>query len=96
MRACAVKAVASFQISMTIQATNLVGHKQNKGQLHKLDNETGATLILYIVTKHKFGIIAIFIFFETIYFIKYSEIKDKRRSGACESNVWASECVTKY
>ena len=49
MRACAVKAVASFQISMTIQATNLVGHKQNKGQLHKLDNETGATLILYIV-----------------------------------------------
>ena len=45
--------------------------------------------------------LAIFIFFLTIYFIKHSETKEKKRvrqksrSEACESNVWACERVEK-
>ena len=54
-----------------------------------------------MVTKHKFGIdtgdIHLFL---TIYLIKHSETKGKRarqksRSEACESNVWACERVKK-
>ena len=58
--------------------------------------------LLHVVTKLKFGVetgdIHIFL---TIYFIKHSERKEKKRvrqksrSEACESNVWACEHVEK-